>query len=186
LYYLGLEEELQLLAGDDTGENLHGLLPQAQPFDASLLNATSGWTMIDVIGQGIQQINSSKEIDPTFVVLNTADFWRLRLTKDSLGRYLLGDPQLQGRPNVFGLDLVYTTSIPQSQFLIGSGNSAACEIRDRMETVVEISTENRDFFVRNLIAIRAEKRLALLTKRPASFVSGSFTTSPASIYAITT
>jgi hypothetical protein len=51
---------------------------------------------------------------------------------------------------------------------------------------VEISTEHADYFVRNLVAVRAEKRLALVTKRPASFVSGSFTTSPASSYAVTT
>jgi HK97 family phage major capsid protein len=179
LYYIDLEEELQLLAGDDTGENLHGLLPQAQAFNTGLLHATSGWQMIDVIGMAIQQINSNKELDPSFVILHTQDYWKLRLTKDSLGRYLLGDPQTMVRPNIFGLDLVYTTSIPQGTFLVGSGNQAACEIKDRMETVVEISLENSDYFVRNLVAIRGERRLCLLTKRPNSFVSGSFSTSPA-------
>ena len=34
----------------------------------------------------------SKEIDPTFVILNTNDWWALALTKDSFGRYILGDP----------------------------------------------------------------------------------------------
>jgi HK97 family phage major capsid protein len=179
MYYLDLEEELQLLAGDDTGENLHGLLPQSQAYAPTFLNPTRGWTMIDVIGTAIQQINTSKEIDPTFVILNTNDFWRLKLTKDSFGRYLLGDPQTPGLPTVFGLAIVYTTSIPQGQFLVGSGQIAAAEIKDRMETVVEISSENQDYFVRNLIAIRGEKRLCLLTKRPNSFVTGTFSTSPA-------
>jgi HK97 family phage major capsid protein len=32
-YYCNLEEELQLLAGDNTGENLHGFLGQASPFN---------------------------------------------------------------------------------------------------------------------------------------------------------
>ncbi|WP_183981642.1 phage major capsid protein, partial [Tunturiibacter gelidoferens] len=178
LFYIDLEEELQLLAGDDTGENLHGLLPQAQAFNPSLLHAVSGWTMIDVIGTAIQQINTAKEIDPTFVVINTNDYWKLRLTKDSLGRYILGDPQNTSRPNIFGLDLVYTTSIPQGIFLVGSGNQAATEIKDRMETVVEISTEHADFWTRNLIGVRGERRLCLLTKRPNSFVSGTFSTSP--------
>src|SRR5258707_448701 len=31
-YYVNLEEELQLLSGDNTGENLHGLIPQAAAF----------------------------------------------------------------------------------------------------------------------------------------------------------
>lgn len=31
-YYVNLAEELQLLSGDGTGENLHGLIVQAQSF----------------------------------------------------------------------------------------------------------------------------------------------------------
>jgi HK97 family phage major capsid protein len=177
-YYVNLEEEIQLLAGDDTGENLHGLLPQAQAFNPALL-PSAAWTKLDVIATAIRQINASKEIDPTFVILNTNDWWDIALTKDSLGRYILGDPQSLTTPRIFGLDVVPTTSIPQGTFLVGSGSPVAAEIRDRQEMQVEISTEHSDYFVRNLVAVRAEKRLALVTKRPASFVSGTFTTSPA-------
>jgi HK97 family phage major capsid protein len=178
-YYVNLEEELQLLAGDNTGENLHGLLTQAQAFNTGLLHASSGWNKIDVVGKAIQQINAAKEIDPTFVVMHTNDWWDIRLTKDSFGRYILGDPQIIARPNLFGLDVVYTTSIPNGSFLVGSGNPVSSEIRDRMELQVEISTEHSDYFVRNLIAVRAEKRMVLIVKRPNSFVTGTFSTSPA-------
>jgi HK97 family phage major capsid protein len=179
-YYVNLEEEIQLLAGDNTGENLHGLLPQAQAFNTALLpSAAHGWTKLDVIATAIQQINASKEIDPTFVVLNTNDWWSIALTKDSLGRYILGSPQSLTTPRIFGLDVVPTTSIAQGTFLVGSGSPVAAEIRDRQEMTVEISTEHQDYFVRNLVAVRAEKRLALVTKRSASFVSGTFSQSPA-------
>jgi HK97 family phage major capsid protein len=177
-YYINLEEELQLLAGDDTGENLHGLIPQAATFNSGLLSATHGWTKLDIIANAIRQINSSKEIDPTFVIMHTDDWWSIVLTKDSLGRYILGDPSSLTMPRIFGLSVVPTTSIASGTFLVGSGNPVACEIRDRQEMTVEISTEHGDYFVRNLVAVRAEKRLALVTKRPASFVSGTFTTSP--------
>jgi HK97 family phage major capsid protein len=178
-YYVNLEEELQLLAGDNTGENLHGLLSQASAFNTALLpSAAKGWNKIDVIGTAIRQITAAKEIDPTFVIMHPNDWWDIRLTKDGFGRYILGDPQMVARPNLFGLDVVYTTSIAPGTFLVGSGSPVAAEIRDRMEMQVEISTEHSDYFVRNLIAVRAEKRLALLTKRPASFINGSFTTSP--------
>jgi HK97 family phage major capsid protein len=176
MYYINLEEEIQLLAGDNTGENLHGLIPQAMAFLPSLL--ASSYNYIDCIGAAIQQINAAKEIDPTFVVLNTNDWWTIRLTKDTLGRYLLGDPGMVARPSLFGLNIVSTTSIPQGTFLVGSGNEAACQIRDRMELIIEISTEHADFWVRNLCMWRAEKRLALVTQRPNSFVSGSFSRSP--------
>jgi HK97 family phage major capsid protein len=178
-FYVDLEEELQLLAGDNTGENLHGLLAQAASFNSALLPpAASGWTRLDVIGTAISQINASKEIDPTFIVMHTNDWWKIALTKDSFGRYILGDPSSLTTPRVFGLDVVPTTSIAQGTFLVGSGSPVAAEIRDRMEMQVEISTEHSDYFTRNLVAVRAEKRLCLVTKRPNSFCTGTFTTSP--------
>jgi HK97 family phage major capsid protein len=178
-YYVNLAEELQLLSGDNTGENLHGLITQAAAFNTGLLSSTKGWNKIDIIGRAVQQITGAKELDPTFVVLHPNDWWEMRLTKDGFGRYILGDPQTNARPSLFGLDVIYTTSIANSTFLVGSGNPVASEIRDRMEMQIEFSTEHQDFFTKNLVAVRGEKRVVLVVKRPNSYISGSFTTSPA-------
>jgi HK97 family phage major capsid protein len=178
-YYVNLAEELQLLSGDNTGENLHGLITQAAAFNTGLLSSTKGWNKIDIIGRAVQQITGAKELDPTFVVLHPNDWWEMRLTKDGFGRYILGDPQTNARPSLFGLDVVYTTSIANGTFLVGSGNPVASEIRDRMEMQIEFSTEHQDFFTKNLVAVRGEKRVVLVVKRPNSYISGSFTTSPA-------
>ena len=178
-YYVNLAEELQLLSGDGSGENLHGLIVQAPAFSTALLpSAAKGWNKIDVIGIAIEQITIAKELPPTFVTLNPKDWWDIRLQKDGFGRYILGDPQTIVRPSIFGLDVVPTTSVAQGTFLVGSGSPIASEIRDRMEMTVEISTEHNDFFTRNLVAVRGEKRLALVVKRPASYLTGTFTTSP--------
>jgi HK97 family phage major capsid protein len=179
-YYVDLEEEMQLLAGDNAGEDLHGIIPQAAAFNAGLLpfSAAQGWTKIDIIATAIAQINAAKEIDPTFVILNPVDWWGIRLTKSTFGTYIIGDPQSQVRPSLFGLDVVVTTTMPVGQFLVGSGNPAAAEIRDRMGMQIEVSTEHASFFTQNLIAIRAEKRLCMVVKRPNSFISGTFLTSP--------
>lgn len=188
-YYVDLAEEIQLLSGDNTGENLHGLITQATAFDTSLLSAPAGWNRIDILGRVIQQITTAKELQPTFFVVNPVDWWSIRLTKDAFGRYILGDPQepaglplggglVQAPPKIFGLVPVVTTSIASGTFLIGSGSPIAAEIRDRLGMTVEIATQHSDFFVKNLVAIRAEKRLALVVKRAASFIHGSFTTSP--------
>ncbi len=171
-YYVDLAEELQLLFGDGTGENLHGLIPQSTPFNPALLVGTSN--SIDVVGRAIEQITGAKELDPTFVILHPNNWWNMRLLKDGFGRYILGDPQTNVRPSLFGLDVVYTTSMTYNSFLVGSGSPVASEIRDRMEMQVEISTEHQDYFVRNMVAIRAEKRLCLLVKRPGSYVTGTF------------
>ncbi len=170
-YAVDLEEENQMIAGDGTGENLHGFISQAQVLAADTVAADN---KIDIIGHAIAQLALSKETPPTFVVMNSADFWALRLSKDSQGRYLLGDPQLAFTPTIFGLTVVPTTSIALGTFLVGSGAAPAAEIRDRQDVTVEISTEHADFFQRNMIGIRAEKRMALLVKRPNAYITGSF------------
>ena len=77
-----------------------------------------------------------------------------------------------------GLTPIRTTKMGAGNFLVGSGNPVASEIRDRMGMELAISTEHSTFFTENKIAIRAEKRVALVVYRPASFIFGSFTTSP--------
>lgn len=192
MYYVNLEEEQQLLSGDGTGVNLNGLITQATAFNTGLLSNAAGWNKIDIVGRAIQQIMAAKELKPTFIVLHPTDWWGMRLTKDSYGRYILGDPQQPAgigggaggfispiaRSTIFDLQPVATTSIASGTFLVGCGNPIAAEIRDRMELQVEISTEHSDYFTKNLVAIRAEKRLALVVKRPASYITGTFTTSP--------
>jgi HK97 family phage major capsid protein len=178
-YYVNRLEETQLLSGDNTGENLNGLITQSTAFNTALLSATAGWTRIDQIGAAIEQIAMIDEVPPSFVALNPIDWWNMRRTKDTLGRYILGDPQSVGSPTIWDLIAVPTNSVVVGTFLVGGGDPAQCEIRDRMEMQVEISTEHADYFTRNLIAIRAEKRLALIVQRPQSFIHGTFTTSPA-------
>jgi HK97 family phage major capsid protein len=172
VYYVDLAEEIQLLAGDNSGENLNGLIPQS-----TKLLAPGGATAIDTIGVAIETIENAKEIPPSFVVLNPKNWWGMKLAKDSLGRFLLGDPQSITEPKLFGLDVVSTTSISQNGFLVGSGDPTAAEVRDRMEVQFEVSTSHADYFTKNLIACRAERRLALVCKRPGSFVSGTLPTS---------
>ena len=79
---------------------------------------------------------------------------------------------------VFTLRAIVTNNIASGSFLVGSGNPAAAEIRDRLLTQVEVSTEHSTFFTENKVAVRAEKRLLLAVKQPASFIKGTFTTSP--------
>jgi HK97 family phage major capsid protein len=177
-YYVNRQEETQLLSGDNTGDNLNGLITQATSFNTALLPASSAYTRLDVIACAIEQIGVADEIKPSFIVLNTIDWWLIRRTKDSFGRYMLGDPQNIGNPTLWGLTPIDTNSIASGTFLVGSGDPAAAEIRDRMEMTVEISTEDSDNFQRNLVTIRAEKRMLLAVMRPGSYITGTFATSP--------
>ena len=61
------------------------------------------------------------------------------------------------------------------EFLVGAFRTAA-KIWDRMDIEVLISSEDRDNFIKNMLTVRAEKRLALAVKRPGALVTGDFTT----------
>jgi HK97 family phage major capsid protein len=189
-YYVDLDEEYELLSGDASSGHYSGLTHNATAFTTTLTHAAAGWNKIDLIGRAIQQIMTAKELPPTFVVLNPVDYWDIRLTKDSYGRYIFGDPQdfgpgiqfggtVNNPRTIFGLTPVVTTAMTSGYFLVGSGNPVAAEIRDRMGMQIEISTSHEDFFVRNLLAIRAERRACLVVKRAASFIYGALNTSPA-------
>lgn len=175
-YYVNLLEDQQFLNGDATGQNLHGIVPQAAPFTASLLG--SSYTKIDIIGRAIQQIAQANEVPPTFVALNSKDYWDIKLTKDGFGHYLLGDPGSPWAGKIWGLTPVETNSMASGKFLVGNGDPACATIRDRMDLAIDISTEHSDYFARNLIAIRCEKRTCMVVRRPNAFVQGSMTTSP--------
>jgi hypothetical protein len=52
----------------------------------------------------------------------------------------------------------------------------SARLYDRWQARVEISTEDRDNFVRNLVTILAEERIGLAVKRTTGFTKGSFAT----------
>lgn len=179
-YYVDLAIEQQLLTGNGSGENLNGLVTQATAFSTALLPAAGSYNRIDIIGRAIQQITTAKQIQPTFIVLNPVDWWAIRLTKDTQGRYILGDPMGPvNQQQLFGLTPIITTSIASGTFLVGSGLPAAAEIRNRVGMTIEIATQHEDYFARNLVAIRAERRLVLVVRTPGSFIYGSMAQSPA-------
>jgi|YNPMSStandDraft_1061717.scaffolds.fasta_scaffold08634_4 HK97 family phage major capsid protein len=178
-YAVMLEEENQILSGSGTGENLNGLITQATPFNTGLLSASDGWEKVDILARAVQQVHGANEVEPDFVVLHPNDWWDIRLTKSNDGEYLIAPPTREGPDILFGLRVITTTALTPGVFLVGSSSPASVAIFERSGLTVEVSTEHSDYFTRNLVAIRAEERLALVVFRPGAYVTGSLTTSPA-------
>lgn len=168
-YGLKRVEEAQLLNGDGTGQNLHGIIPQATAF-------APGWvadseTPIDRILQAISQAEDS-EFEVNAVVLNKRDWRKMTGQKDGEGRYLsAASPFGTTDPRLWNLPVVATNAIAAGEFLTGAFGEAAT-IFDRLDVEVLISTENNDDFERNMATIRIEERLALAVFRPDAFIHG--------------
>ena len=175
MYFLKLKEEDQLLNGDGTGQNLSGLITNATPFDVSQTVVATD-TFIDVLGHAISQVQLSY-FEPDAIIMHPKDLWRVMLTKTtgtaSSGQYIFADPHTVETPRIWGLQVVATQSMAESQFLVGAFGMAAA-IWDRNDASVEVSREHADFFTRNLCAILTEERLALTVFRSDALVVGGF------------
>jgi HK97 family phage major capsid protein len=168
-YGLALVEEAQILAGDGTGQNLLGLIPQATTFDFATY-AKTGDTKIDRIRRAILQVRVAL-YRATAVVMNPIDWADIETLKDENGNYVVGDPRGAVEKRLWGLPVVDSDAIAAGKFLVGAFNMAA-QIFDREDANVQVSTEDRDNFIKNAVTIRAEERLALAVTRPESFVFG--------------
>lgn len=171
IYGLKYVEENQILAGNGTGQNLLGLIPQATAFNEALRK--SGDTKIDLLRRAILQVRIA-EYRASAIVLNPIDWADMELAKDSTGSYIWVNVQEGGQPRMWRLPVVDTNAMPQGEFMVGAFDMAA-QVFDREDANVEVSTEDADNFTKNMVTIRAEERLALAVYRPQSFVHGPFT-----------
>jgi HK97 family phage major capsid protein len=157
-------EELQLLRGDGTGQNILGV------YNRNGVQTVTGYGLstIDSILKGITEIQKDAFVEPTALVVHPNDWFDIRTSKDLNGNYLLGPATLdpnQARP--WGLQVRVTTNALENTALVGAFNQA--QVYRRSGIAIAISTENEDYFVKNKVAVRAEERLALAVYRPAAF-----------------
>ncbi|HHQ5929711.1 TPA: phage major capsid protein [Enterobacter hormaechei subsp. hoffmannii] len=170
MYGLALKEEGQLLNGDGTGDNIEGLNKVATAYDTSL-NAPVD-TRADIIAHAIYQVTES-EFSASGIVLNPRDWHNIALLKDNEGRYIFGGPQAFTSNIMWGLPVVPTKAQAAGTFTVG-GFDMASQVWDRMNATVEVSRDDRDNFVKNMLTILCEERLALAHYRPAAIIKGTF------------
>ncbi|WP_221982157.1 phage major capsid protein [Rhizobium laguerreae] len=169
-YGLAFKEESQLLNGDGTGQNLLGIIPQATAF-AAPITLTSP-TSIDLMRLAMLQA-ALAEFPATGHVLNPIDWTWIETLKDAGGNYIIGDPQGSTAPRLWNLPVVTTQSMQVDKFLTGAFQLGA-QLFDRWDARVELATENEDDFIKNLVTLLFEERLALAVYRPQAFIYGDF------------
>ncbi|KEC83291.1 MULTISPECIES: phage major capsid protein [unclassified Acinetobacter] len=169
-YGLAFKEEQQILNGDGTGQNLLGIIPQATAYVRPTGVTPSSETIIDTLRYAMLQAVLA-EYPASGHVLNPIDWASIETLKDSTGQYIIGNPQGAASPTLWRLPVVETQAITAGKFLTG-GFSMGAQIFDRWLSRVEVATENEDDFIKNLVTILAEERLALAVYRPEAFIYG--------------
>lgn len=168
IYGLALTEEAELLTGDGTGQHLNGMVTQATAYSAAM--ALADLTAIDVIGLAILQA-SLTDVEPDGIIVHPADWWAIRLSKTSDGKYLFGDPGVAVTPSLFGLPLVPTKAMTLRKFMVGAFKAQT--LYDRWEARVEVGFENDDF-TKNMVTILGEERIGFAAKVPQALIYGDF------------
>ncbi|NHO64629.1 phage major capsid protein [Aestuariicella hydrocarbonica] len=171
-YGLKLKEEAQLLKGSGVGLNISGIYTQASAYANPGVDVTAD-TGIDRLRIAMLQVQLA-EYSADGIVLNPIDWAGIELTKDTQGKYIFANPLALAGPVLWGLPVVSTQSMDQGDFLTGAFRMGA-QGWDREDANVMVSTEDRDNFVKNMVTILCEERVALTVYRPEAFVKGDFT-----------
>lgn len=170
-YGVNLRVENQLLIGNGVAPNINGLLNAgnftAHGYTAATLTAAGMLNnRFDLIGKMMGDA-ALADYPADTVILNTGDYWTMRLAKDTQNRYLLGDPGSGAVPGFFGARAIPSNAMPAGNVWVGNLAGAATEwIREGL--TVEMFDQDENNAQLNLITIRAERRLALTVERPAA------------------
>ena len=172
---LQLAESDQLLNGTG-GNDLTGLLQTAniQDLDTSVYFTASPVADAGENNENFNRILRAKTLIRTvgraranFVVMNPADSEEFMTYTSTDFNYYGGGPYASnGNRAMWGLRVVEDENLTAGSVLVGDGRMAA--VWDRMQSQIFIDTID-DQFVRNMLTILAEERLALTVFRPQAF-----------------
>lgn len=166
-YGLKQEEDDEILNGTGANGQLSGLITNATAYN----RGASSDTILDTLLKAILQVSLSY-YEASGHVLNPIDWTAIQLLKDTQGRYIFGNPSGVTAPRIWSKPVLPTTQLAAGKFLTGAFNLAA-QIWDKEDATVRVAEQHSDFFVKNMVAILAEERLALTIYRPLSFVYGN-------------
>lgn len=158
LYALGLKEQNWLVAKlTGTSGIQTGTYGKTDAADA----------IADLILQAAADVEEAGGYAADAVVINPALYTKLRLgknaNKDYYGGGYFGE---QSIPSIWGMPAVVTSAV--NGIIVGAFKASASVV-SKGGISVEATNSNEDDFVKNIMTIRAEERLALAVRRPAGF-----------------
>lgn len=160
LYELGLVEQNKLVTDLLATSGI-----QTGTFAA---NATAA-DIADAILQAAMDVQNGSGFAADAIMINPADWYKLRIAKDGENRYYGGGFfGAQSIPDLWGIPVCVTTAVAANTIVIGAFKACGSVVQNG-GVGVEATNTNEDDFVKNLMTIRAEERLALAVRRPAGF-----------------
>ena len=165
---LAIVEEDQILNGNGTSPNLRGILQTP-----GLLTVGSAGTDLDAIVDAIRVLWVTGKRRATGMVVHPNDWFSTGfvLAKDANGGYMIADPNGDptGARNLWGLQVAVSEAMTENTILVGDFRYAI--VWDREQAGISVADQHADFFIRNMLAILAEERLAFGVLDPEAFIT---------------
>lgn len=160
LYELGLVEQ---------GKLVTDLLATSGIQTGTYASTGTATDIADAILQAAMDVQAQTGFAADAIAMNPADWYTLRVGKDGDDRYYgggyFGDQTI---PNLWGIPVCVSASITSGTIIVGAFKTCGSVVTHGGVSVEAVNT-NEDDFVKNLMTIRAEERLALAVRRPAGF-----------------
>ena len=165
-YGVNERADAQIGSGDGVGSNISGLLNAANYTAHGIADAGLGSVLKKhVLIRKVVALLRNAGYRADAVLLNPVDYADMEIEAGTTA-------------NVSGVSLgvpvVESTAVSQDEFLVGAFQQAAT-IHNRQGVVVELSESDSDNFTKNLVTVRAERRLALTVEVPAALMGGDLT-----------
>lgn len=164
--------EKQILTGDGTSESLSGIFHEGNyvPHGFTQAKEGAGFTGLDAIRRSAAVI-SMAGYSPNAVMLHPLDHDDILGMKDKQGRYLFGDPSRAPGAQIWGLEPLVSPDVEKGKFMVADTLMGAT-VYERTATELQAFEQDGDNVTKNLITIRAEKRLAFAVEVVDCFVGG--------------
>jgi HK97 family phage major capsid protein len=162
-----LELDDQILNGTGVSPELLGLLVRT---DLTPPLAVGTATSLDAIAAQISAVEQASQLPVDGIVLNDADWLKFSLVKTTTGEYIGASPfETPATPTLFGRRVARTPKMPAGTAVVGAFRTGGGQLFQKGGLNVQASNSHSDFFIKNLTALRAELRMALVLLRPVAF-----------------
>lgn len=173
VYGVDLVVEDELVSGDGTTNHLHGFLADGQ-FTAHGATVddlpAKNSTLLDLILFAKTKVEQAF-FRPNVILMNPVDWSMLMMEKNNSGDYYLGHPASIAPKTLWGLPVWATPAIPAKKFLVGDFTQAAT-LWTRQGLTVDMFEQDMDNVQKNLLTLRAERRLGFGVERPGALCGG--------------
>ena len=125
------------------------------------------------VRKAITKARTIGRVVPNAVMLSPTDVETVDLARENgaTGKFLGAGPWALGPRTLWGVPILESEGIAAGTAVVGDFSKAV--LWDREQTTVTLSNSHADFFVRNLVAILAEERVAFGVTRPTAFVKAA-------------